>query len=741
MSEFQLKTAIPSYSDSTGLAASGEVYFSSNTHVFKLQNRKYTLAASCEGTIKKLAVHLQHVVMCTADRVYLSSGRSMIGSLKRTACAVDVCSTFFAIGVENMLEVWRVPTEYKFTLFSLQSKHMGHSRPIKFIRIVSSTEVLTAADDCTVRLFNIAKRECRILASLSDVPKGLHYDETARVVYATSANGGVLRFELNTGEYRNLKFDGEISASASCGGVLAVSLDNVAVTREGDELTGEKPRREVSKTPLLVILKDFEEVYRGEMTHRVAELAMVKDSLVVRTAGFIGGYSIHSGAFEYIVDLPKILSISQLGNTIAAACGDGRVRIYREACCVATLLDPDAKGEISKVHLAPGVCITVHNTGHVSAFNIADAHCFRSFKVAAESLGAMSSSCASEDACVLYVSDQSSVRAIDIMRSKLVETVGLKSPVISMAFHRGHLYTVELDYTLTKTNVFSGVSDSVAMEHTPTNLAVRDTSVLVSTVRDVVIYDLDLNFVGSFAAHLEGRRRDEVYSKPKAVEQLDFTARYVFCGGESNLVKIYEQAGPGSLMKTLHVQTLRVSRNKDWENYKTRLDREKETKFDKEHVIKTRQICADGDTVYVLASDGLSIYGKNAVRFSALEFDVVASEEYVKEAMTRGEDHKALIAALRMGNGALVRLVIDKSKDKSLLIRHVPERHAQTLLEMLITWVKEDFTSIELIGMAWQLAKLHGIGCPGLSKVIQDGTRKIYEEVKRNKYLLDLMKQ
>jgi len=769
MSEFQFKTAIPTHSDARGLLSAGDTYFSSNTHLFTLRNGKYSHVSSAEGTIRAFGVTGEYSLLCTSDRVYLNNRSSLIGSLRRSASAIDVHGGIFAIAVGNILEVWKIPVEYKFTLFTQHSKNVGHYKTIRQIKIISPAEILTASDDCTVRLFNIEERTTKIIASLSDVPRGLHYDAAGEAVVVTCANGSVTQVSLRTMEYTGLKLEGSILASASVGNVWAVchkkSISGVSDTkpngkaieavsdirfndkavsdiRFNDKAVGDKATSDklaTNEITVMIIFKDMEEIYRGELEQKVIEMAMDRNSIVIRTNDSIESYNIHSQSFEFHLDLPRILSISLLKNTIAAACRDRKVRVYRGLGCTAVLADANAKGDIIGVHLTPSTCVAVYSTGHLSSFNVSDGHCFRSFQISDDILGVLSCSCMSEDGCLLYVSEQASIQVVDVVRSKLVDTINLKSPVISMAFHKGFLYTVELDKTLSKINVFSGHIVSGVVENTPTSLAVRDQRVLVSTVMDVVVYDLDISFLSSFQVRLEGRRRDEMFSKGKAVEQIEFNAKYIFCGGAANQIKVFEQHGDEALMRSFLLQTLRVSGNKEWENYKTKLLHERDDKVDKERVIGAVKICADERRLYVLGTDGLSVYEKGELGFSPLEFDVVASEEYVREAVRKGSEHKGLMGAMRMGSAELIRSVIEGSKDVDFLVRHIPREYAGVLVEMLVEWVKGDFRRIEYIGMISRLVRWHGISRPGLWREIEEGTKRIYEEVKKNKYLIDVI--
>lgn len=749
MDQFQLKTAIPTASDARGIISKNGIYFPSNTHLFKLQNGNYSLVSSCDGTIRFFDVHDDYSMLCTEERVYLNHHQNLLGTLRRSVTAIAMNSDFFAIGVDNALEVWHIPREYKFTLFKRHSKNIGHYRKITQIRIIDDSRILTASEDCSVRIFDISRKESKVIAALNDVPIGLHFDSTSNLCIATCSNGSIVSVNLASMEYSNIKYDAKISASASFGDLFAVTLQDLVIPnpeKDPDLLPDTKKipeKLKTSKNTTIVVFKGTEEVYKGEIEQKVNGLALDESNLVIRSSEFVGSYNLQSESFTFILDLPKILNISVFKNKLSAACKDGKIRIYRDNSCVATLFDEKAKGEILQTHISSNICTAVYKSGHVSSFNINDQHCFRSFSVSNEQLGGFSSSAVNEDGCFLFVSQNENIKVIDMMRSKLVETINLKSPIVKILFYRDYLYTIELDKTLSKMNIFSGYNESVALEFLPTNIAVKEKLVAVSTVKEIVFYDLNLNFLDSFSVQLEGRNRSEMYQKPKPVEYFDFNSNYVFCGGSSNFLKVFEyscqkQTGK-SLMKNFLSQVITVSRNKEWENYKTKLMKEKETKFDKERVITVQGLILNQNTAFLLSSDGLSIFEKSKVSFCSLEFNVEASEEFINKSIECKDYQKALISAIKLGNPEYVAKVIDSCADADFLVRFLTEKYTMPLATIIIWILKQENTcdNIKMIRILNRLIYWHKLECPSIRELFEELSKKLYKDLKKTKYLLN----
>ena len=193
MSGFKIKSIIPTASDG--------LYFSSNTNLFRMRKSEFSLVSSCDGIVRRFSVNQDLFFLCTGNRIYLNHLQHFIGSLKRSATAIDSCDAFFAIGNENVLEIWTIPSEYKFCLFTLQSKHVGHHRSITHIKILDNSRIVTASDDCSVRLFDIKNRKSSVIATLNDIPLGIHCDNDNITV--TTRNGGIVFLDLSTSEYKN----------------------------------------------------------------------------------------------------------------------------------------------------------------------------------------------------------------------------------------------------------------------------------------------------------------------------------------------------------------------------------------------------------------------------------------------------------------------------------------------------------------------------------------------------------
>ena len=499
-------------------------------------------------------------------------------------------------------------------------------------------------------------------------------------------------------------------------------------------------KKETSKNSTVILLKDSQEFFRSEIDSQIIEISLEHGTIFMRTLDSICAYDIQTESFIYNLPLPTILSISVFKNLLAISSLNRLVCIYKDNVCMAGLRDPKAIGDITSVHISSNICTVLYSSGYVSCFNINDTQCFRSFRMSEESTFLCSTSCISEDGCFLFASDGTkSIKVIDLIKGRLLDTITLNSAIIKVIFYKDFLYTLELDKILTKHSVFSGLTDSVALEDIPLSCSIRNTAVLVSTTKGIVAYDLNLNHIDSLSVKLEARNRGEMYIKSRPVEQLDFNASYIFCAGQSNSLKVFENSLDSKgykpkLIKNSLVQIIQVSRNRDMENFGSKLFREKQEEFDKSNLISVNSLFFSNDKLYVQTKADLCIYERVVTSFQPIEFDVIPTEEFIRNNLDNSL--KSLIAALRLNDCALINLVINNCTDLEFAVNFLPQKYARPLLEFAFEVVKQDFTNLKVLKIIQMILVTHNVTIPGLLESLSSGAVPSYLEVKKNKFLI-----
>lgn len=775
MCEYIHKTTIPTESETNCLVFDDALYFSSHTNVYKVDRSVFSIFTSVEGTVRCCAVNGNNMFLCTDDRVYMNYRENTIGSLRLSASAIDANDRVFAVGVNNALEIWEIPREYRFTLFRKQSRSLGHHRPIVAIKIIDGDRVLTASEDNTVRLFNIKEGKSAIVAKTRDAIRGIHlFDgETAAV---SSSDGMITFFGLaDTSEkqapvenriVRQINAGNRICSASSHGDLLAVVVEIPAETVEKiaaedhfhfkaepslvkteDEARNKvdvdiikAPHKRPEPSSVLVVYKGEEEIYRAEIGHRVSNICLFRQCLAIRSPTFVGILNIQTEKFTFSMDLPRITNFNTNGELIAATCADRKVRIYSNHSCRAILFDPKSRGDILATFLSQNSCLATYRSGYVSVFNVADSNCYRSFTINGDGLATdFKHAAITDDGCVLFFASDSTMFVVDVQRSKLIDELKLKSPLVGMAFHRDYLYFLDFQNEMTRFNFFNGKSTTLQLEVAAVGFGIRNNTLIVSTASGLVCHDLDFNYLNSISLVLDARHREEVYSKSKPVESLDFDSNFIFCGGQSNQVKIVRQGthllGRNLCMNDV-VQTLRLSKNRDWENYKEKLGAEKKTPFKKENFIEARKIIADESRFCVLSREGILIFETSKVAFNPIEFDVQASPEFIAASLGAGNFTAALISALRLGDYAHIRGVLARVEDVAFAVKFVPQALVSVLVDCVVSTLKCDYTDLKMLEFIKWVVFYHRQAVPDLLEAIREGCANDYRTLKNNYYMV-----
>ena len=764
------KASIPTESESNCLVLSDALYFSSHTNIYKAESGIFSIHTSVEGTIRHFAVNSHNVFICTDDRIYMNFGENTIGTLRRSACSIDANDSVFAIGNGNVLEVWDIPREYKFTLFKNKTKVSGHHGPIVVIKIINDDLVLTGSEDNTVRFFNLKEKKSTILAKTRSTPVGIHLFDEDRIA-VTSMDGAIFYFNLKTlddDSTKKLIFIGSPILSASLHGeFLAIAAECPKESPkevETDHFHYNQPsvqtidnnvdtqiivpmHRKPQEKSLIMIYKNGEEIYRAEICFIIDKISLFNQNLSMRARNCVGIFSIPTEKFIFNVDLPRISSFNIDRELIAAGCMDRKVRIYNNHICRNALFDPKSSGDILNAYICHNTCITAYKGGYISAFNITDSTCYRSFSIGGYDVLSTdyNMSAISNDGCMLFMATRQSIFIIDIQRSKCIDEIKLECPLIELVFHRDLLYYLTLSNEICKYNVYNGKCTTMQLETAAIGMTIRNNSMVVSTSAELIFYDLDFNYTDTVGVTLEARHREEVYSKSKPVGFFDFDSKHIICGGQSNQIKVIRHGNEShtkSLCSNEVVQVLRASRNRDWENYKTKLTVEKKTAFNKNNFIEVRKIVACESKFYVLTREGILIYEISKRAFNPIEFNVEVSPEFVTASIKSGNYSAAMLSALQLGDYGTIKMVMDGAQNVEYVVRYIPSTYASLLMDYMLSTLKIDFTNLKALEFIKWIVFYHKVEMSGAMDTIREGCKNDYNAVKGNYYMLqNIMKK
>lgn len=725
----------------------GGMFFSSHTNIYSIKNGQISTFTGVDGTIRCFSISEPRAIICTDERIFMNCAESVVGSLSRGATAIDSTDKIFAIGTGNVLEVWEIPSEYKFIQFKRLYKGVGHSQPIVSIKILDESRIITASEDGTVRIFDWKANTTHILMKSRSIPTGVYFN--GKDVSVVSMDGLLTFFREDResiDEESRIDLESEVICSSADSAMLAVlcPLHSKAAKSapEPDHFheSSKSPTTEEPASSTLIIFKGHEEILRVKVEKQVSEISLSGRFVAMRGPDFVGMYSISAGLFSFTVDLPKIVNFSiSPRNLVIASCSDRHVRVYSNYLSISDLFDKNSVGDILDAYATDNSCIAVYRTGYISLFNMNQGCCYRSFSASEPDLvDEYSFSCINTEGDVLFLAKGARIYVVDLKRSKLIDEIKADAPLVALKFWRNYLYFADLASQISKVNPFTGATSCIKLEHVPTSLSIFSSSIAVSIGREIIIYDLDLNFEGSLSISLEGRNREELYSKPKAVEALGLNSSLIVCGGRANQIKLvsWNAASENKPWNNDVIQVLQLSRHADWENYKARLGKERDSGFKKQNFVEARRIEAVDGRFFVLSREGVQVFEPDVGLFNPIEFSTTTSPEFIEECLGQDKYAKALVASLQLGEFELIKRVIYSVKTPREVIRLVPRRYVRALLENLMCVLRTDFSNLNLIEMVKWIAIEHKVAEQAHADILKQGIQQEYSLIRDNLYIL-----
>lgn len=783
MKEFVHTRTIPTNSESQSIVFRDSLYFSSHTNIYRVVEGSFSVFAMVEGTILSFAFNNHNIFIRTEDRVYMNYRDARIGSLKRSTTALDVSDTIMAIGVENTLEVWRIPKEYSFTLFVNIGKFPGHKMPIKTIKILNDRYILTISDDNTFRVFDIEKRTTKIIISTRTKIVSLAVLSLSSVCIG-DIKGEITFFNLN---WNGSELDIEMDDKLMIGGrLIRLAGNNDTIVVAGEEIIDEvknteinesskfhffqeeinkdnkrekiessmeiQTRREngidkdvikpIRKNPImnfyLKLIKSKKEICRLNIDRRICDIKLHGNYVGMLGTYFVGIFNIGLEKIVYQTDLVKIVGFDVRDGKVCVFGNDARTRIFDHKRCLCVLYNEKMKGPVLDGIIRNKSCIVVSRIGYISVFNIEDGTCYRSFCIGE---GEYTHVTADDDGRVLFVSNSNGIIVVDLQISKKLEEIPVDKPVVAMQYYRGYLFFTDFDKKIIRYAVYTGERIEIQLESDPIGLSVKLNRIIVSMAKEIAIYDTDFNYITSFGVTLEGRHRNEIFSKNKPVECVDFDSKLIYCAGQANVIKIFNCHKNSGITGGFElIDKLRVSENREWENYKERLGREKNIPFNKNNFIDVRKIIAMESVFYLHTREGIQVYERTKKIYTPIEFELSYNEEFIRESIMKGNYLNSLVVALHLGVYDRIREIIKSVQEPEYLIRSFPVEYVEILLRYMLEIFKSDTrdtTPIEFIRWACFYHKATVIGLEDVLKNEIFNTLSDYQLLRKTYYLLN----
>ncbi|KAK6089159.1 hypothetical protein P3W45_001858 [Vairimorpha bombi] len=318
-----------------------------------------------------------------------------------------------------------------------------------------------------------------------------------------------------------------------------------------------------------------------------------------------------------------------------------------------------------------------------------------------------------DDGMLMFIADYETykIRVIDLQRSREIDSLeGHESPVKHMVYSENHLFTLSVDNELKKWNVFKSDCVSADLEKTATDFVVRNKKIYVSLLTEILIYDFNLEYESSFDGKL------------------------IFLGGESNKISIME-------MDSNNIeQTIKVSRNKKWKNYKDIIFKNQKKSCDKSDVIEVLDIIHSRNQhkVVFLSREGVFIYEKSTSKYLPLCLDIETTSEAISGYLESKKYLNALIASLKIKEISLIKNILDIVPEDQIefIVKYIPENMVEDFRKYLINLISDRYRIQNLFRWMRYLIYYHGRGTHE-SIVCRISGEECYKQTLENIFMLE----
>ncbi|KAK6089216.1 hypothetical protein P3W45_001790 [Vairimorpha bombi] len=690
MLHYSLRTAVPTESKSRGIFYDNrDIYFASNTYVYKVTEGQYSICGILQSSVRQIIPRNNILYAVTEDSLVLIHNKKNIASLRCNCISFSLSDKFIVLGNGTTLEIWYLPKEYKFGMFDLNTKIEQHNDEIT-CTYIAEERIYSGSKDCSVKYYDLVLKKTERFINTKSYPiKILRIKEHLVVV---CEDGQIYYVNENNKKIENKIFKNtKISSADQFGDLICVCIQE-------------------NNKSLVEIISSGETIYGVESHNLIDEISFNNLKVAMKSDKYVGLYNFEIDTFLFNLDLPKISCIDTTNELLGVGCADKKIRIYDDK-------------RILNIFLT-GSVLSISINGYISIFDMKNGTCFRSFNIPVK----ISATAVCDDGMLMFIADYETykIRVIDLQRSREIDSLeGHESPVKHMVYSENHLFTLSVDNELKKWNVFKSDCVSADLEKTATDFVVRNKKIYVSLLTEILIYDFNLEYESSLFLR-----------EKKAVEHFDlsFDGKLIFLGGESNKISIME-------MDSNNIeQTIKVSRNKKWKNYKDIIFKNQKKSCDKSDVIEVLDIIHSRNQhkVVFLSREGVFIYEKSTSKYLPLCLDIETTSEAISGYLESKKYLNALIASLKIKEISLIKNILDIVPEDQIefIVKYIPENMVEDFRKYLINLISDRYRIQNLFRWMRYLIYYHGRGTHE-SIVCRISGEECYKQTLENIFMLE----
>ena len=359
-----------SYNDSKIFYYNNELLLSAHNTIIKIsRSNMFSNVVTIQDNIIHFLI-LNHLkLICSEKKIYLIKNNTIIANFKREVTCINSIDDFkFVIGYNNNLEIWEIPTTYKFMMFNRMKAYKIHNN--KIIGIINiNNKLISWSNDLTVKETSLETDKTRIIwKSKTQILYCTKIQNEYIIVNTTS----IIIIDEITNNIKNIIKIDEII-------IKSISYNNLLVI--------------ITKNNTIIVYKDMKEIIKinWEKKEFIESIALDNYLLGIKTTTYLYNFDLQLNLLlqeipichilyyniikttDYITETNKNIIIIGINNNNIVLLEDNKLEI--------DLKDNEFKGQLIGFCCTKNILYIISNKGYISLWNYHDKIKFKSFTI------------------------------------------------------------------------------------------------------------------------------------------------------------------------------------------------------------------------------------------------------------------------------------------------------------------------------------------------------------------------
>lgn len=628
---FLLDTIIPSSSTSKGFNIHQQcLFFTASNSIYTLENNSVQFIISLHGQIEDIQFNDNFCFAMTKSRLYMLKNDIILATLKLQSCKSSFAVNQFHLYISNdkNISIYEIPQRYNPIMFSKLADVKTHIENVVKIKLIEDKFILSVGEDCTVRLSCFEKNQSQILCYHQDIPVNVFYieDKICENDRKDIFNNGDDDFSV----INRLKKYYSIISISSRGTINEYNtrekklIDRIFVDKGIKSACYDKNTLFLLCDDSTITILQNKKLLTVKINCDGYEIVKNGDYIIVRGETMIHSYLCSENQLEEMYfnqslstkeeeienhltclntfPLSQIINFAY-NNDIMVSCSEQKINHFsfnRNKIIFVGFYEINEP--IYQIFYKSHVLIAITEYGNVRVFDTNRKLLFR--EISLEFRVAYADTNDDNTLVLLSNFENNEINFLDIKKSIIIDTFKLSAPARKIKYFNNCIFALLMNSEMVRYNIFNGKVENHMYGKTINTFTITNGQLVVAQANELIFSDLQFNNQQVMNCYFVSRHRNEMFISQKSATAIDisYDSKTVIVGAQSNEIKIID-------IKTKTIlKTIKLSRNKEKENYKKKLGRERDDNFNQLDIIESLSIQYIPNGFIVLSREGISIY-------------------------------------------------------------------------------------------------------------------------------------